>query len=323
MTAEKVWRNQQLQVASLRTDGLQIRTTLNMKFINETLVPILKDGSKFKDEIVVFKDSAGVYWVADGHHRVRAHEEARMAVARCEVHKGEFVEALRYALQANAEHGQRRDDDTMKHAVIVAFEKRAILWPDNAEMPSAGLIAQTVACSVEWASRHLSTVETWRASQKRTGADGKTYRVPPPRPKPTPPQKPAAAPVTPPKPLPGPRQQAPAEPLDALGVVIPDYLRGAWERSTGAIRDIVADLGRIRAQVAAEQAAGSGIFLDADLQAVHAALSTALDLRRSAPYAVCPWCQGGPTRKTCDGCKGAGMIGKHRWDTAVPSELKA
>ena len=279
------------------------------------------EGAKMDRRVRLMTADKKLYHVVDGWHHILAASEAGKKKIEAEVAPGNRADADWWAATENAEHGLKRTPGDKRQTI-----KTALLNPRN-ENFSDRFIAQhcRVDChTVATVRSELVRVGQLRKSavETRTGADGKTRRLPPPRPKPTPPQKPASAPVAPTPPPSQKRETLPAEPTDALGNVIPDYLRAAWECSTTAIRDITADLRRIRLIVAKAQEDETGVFLDADLQAIHAALSTALSLKASAPYAVCPWCQGGPTRKTCDGCRGAGMIGRHRYDTAVPKELK-
>ena len=327
-------KSSELLVANLRTDGLQIRPALDRQNVAH-LVDVLKNGGKFKDKVIVYKDAAGTYWVADGHHRLRACDEAGVRNVTCEVRKGEFIDAFRLALGANSDHGLKRDDATVKNAIMKAYDSRAKLWPDATEMPSARLIADTVHCSPDYANRQLSTVDSWKAATKRTGADGKTRTVPPPRqpvPKPNttttvpPPPEPAqAVPVASVPPPLAPKPEPPAAQVDAVGREIPDYLRDEWNANTATLKQCEQELQRIERLIENDVMAARAVFHEKSHQAATAAVRTLLgEIRRCIPYAICPYCRAAePMQAGCKACGSVGYVGKHRWDTAMPEAMKA
>lgn len=307
-------------IETLRTDGLQIRPALNEKFIAE-LVELLKTGQKFRDALTVFRDEKGQSWVADGHHRLRAYADAGCRTADCEVQAGSYSDALKFALGANAEHGQRRDDETIKRAIICAYERRAELGLPN--VPSARLIADMVKCSPTTAVNQLSTVDTWRAATARTGADGKKYPVPTRRPVPGagsmgPPPPFRALPEQPPVGQPPPRPPAPEVPRDSLGRKIPEQIRHLWDRA-GEVNNMLSALSRIRVAMKEAQEIGDLLFSEVSYSSVIAHLDQAYaGIQVAKPYAVCPFCQG----HGCKACCKSGLLSKFRWDKTVPRDLK-
>src|SRR5689334_7057569 len=58
--------------------------------------------------VVAFLDQAGVYWLADGFHRWHAHKALQHDSIVVDVRDGEWIDALRYSLAANATHGKQR-----------------------------------------------------------------------------------------------------------------------------------------------------------------------------------------------------------------------
>ncbi len=322
-------------IESLQTEGLQIRPALNMSFVAE-LVEILKAGGKFRDALTVYRDPAGNYWVADGHHRLRAYIDAGSRTADCAVQAGSYTDALKHALGANAEHGQRRDDETIRRAIMTAYERRAELGlPD---VPSANLIAQLVKCSDRTVSLQLRTVRSWAEAEARTGADGKTRRLPPP------PMKPRRADLAKP-PMPpltdsdlnalnhrieerrqelGRRRQAAKSeycgdvPVDELGRRIPEKLLPVWQRA-GEVVSMLSALSRIRTALKESQAMHDPLFAEVSFSSVLAHVDQAYSgIQVAKPYAVCPFCQG----HGCRACFNSGILSKFRWDKTVPSDLK-
>lgn len=71
---------------------------------------------------VVFHDGK-VYWLAAGFHRRAAHVLAGRETIRCEVRKGTFGDAFRFALGDNADHGLRRTAADKRRAVAAAVRR--------------------------------------------------------------------------------------------------------------------------------------------------------------------------------------------------------
>lgn len=310
-------------IETLRTDGLQIRPALNEKFIAE-LVELLKAGQKFRDALTVFRDDVkGALWVADGHHRLRAYADAGCRTADCEVQAGSYSDALRHALGANAEHGQRRDDETIKRAIICAYERRGELGlPD---VPSARLVADLVKCSHHTAEIQLGSLPSWRDATSRTGADGRTRKLPVPTRRPAP----ASATIGPPPPFrqqaeqppagpPPARPAAPEVPRDAMGRKIPEQIRHLWDRAA-EVTAMLSALSRIRVAMKEAQEIGDLLFSEVSYSSVIAHLDQAYaGIQVAKPYAVCPFCQG----HGCKACCKSGLLSKFRWDKTVPRDLK-
>lgn len=67
--------------------------------------------------IVVFQENGTQrYLCADGEHRLEAHKKAGKKKIDAEIHKGDEVDALEYALGCNATHGTRRTAADIKFA---------------------------------------------------------------------------------------------------------------------------------------------------------------------------------------------------------------
>lgn len=67
----------------------------------------MKAGTVFPP-VVVFTDTKGVHWLADGFHRTEAAELAGLAEIAAERRTGSRKDALLYAASANSSHGLRR-----------------------------------------------------------------------------------------------------------------------------------------------------------------------------------------------------------------------
>ena len=75
----------------------------------------LHGGAEFPP-VVVFFDS-NKYWLADGNHRLTAHETEGRTTIQAEVHEGSKRDAILYACGANATNGIRRTNADKRQAV--------------------------------------------------------------------------------------------------------------------------------------------------------------------------------------------------------------
>lgn len=71
--------------------------------------------------VIVFFDGLN-YYLADGFHRILAYKRAERAYVDADVKGGTARDAIKYALQANAEHGLRRTAADKRKAVNMALD---------------------------------------------------------------------------------------------------------------------------------------------------------------------------------------------------------
>ena len=76
----------------------------------------LQAGDEFPP-VDVFKDKDGLYWLASGFHRTKAHALAKRKTILAEVHDGELRDAILWACGENHKHGLKRSRDD-KHRAI-------------------------------------------------------------------------------------------------------------------------------------------------------------------------------------------------------------
>ncbi len=164
-----------LALEEILTEGLQTRAQLDMETVREYAEAEKERGAVFPP-VTVFSDGQK-YWLADGFHRVAmARQQGKKKVA-AEVRDGARIDALRFALGANGEHGKRRTNADKANAVKIAYENRLALG--LGEVPSARAVAELVGVSDPYVTNQLLTVSSWREATGRTGADGKTRVLPP------------------------------------------------------------------------------------------------------------------------------------------------
>jgi hypothetical protein len=97
-----------LPLSAIRIDErAQPRAALLITRVVDEYAEAMQRGAKFPAP-VVFEDAAGVFWPADGFHRIAAASKLKFKTIECEVHKGELRDAILYSCGANAVHGLPR-----------------------------------------------------------------------------------------------------------------------------------------------------------------------------------------------------------------------
>jgi len=300
---------QEILVEKIQTDKTQSRAAINKDYVTE-LVELLKSGKKLPP-VDVYKNADGCF-MADGFHRLMAHIEAGKKSIRAEIHKGGLKEARWHSSAANVAHGLKRSPEDKRHAVKMALEDK----PNASDQ----LIADHVGVSRDLVGNVRRASTCGRPQVERIGVDGKTRRLPPPQP--TPQQrytqeKAHEKPKVKPPPPPG----KPAAPKDELGHPIPDHVQVLFDR-VGEVQELLTALSNVRGVIRA--AADDPLYFEVNAQSVATGIAQAYDaIKATTPYCVCPWCHGqAPMQTGCNGCAGRGVIGKYRYDNAVPRELK-
>lgn len=303
---------QEIWIEKIQTDKTQSRAAVNKDYVKE-LVELLQAGKKLPP-VDVFKNDDGCF-MADGFHRLLAHEEVGKRTIRAEIHKGGLKEARWHSIGANLGHGLRRTNEDKRHAVKMALEDKP--------QASDQLIADHAGVSRDFVMNMRRQVAV-KPQPERIGKDGKTYRLPPPPPPPpqrvtteTAPEKPK------PKPPPPPGKPAVREDVrkDEVGHPIPDHLQPLFDRA-GEVQELLTALSNVRGVIRAS--ADDPLYFECDAQQVAAGIAQAYDaIKATTPYAVCRYCWGqAPMQKGCKFCHGRGVIGKYRYDNAVPKDLK-
>ena len=269
--------------------GTQTRAKLNEDTI-EDYAEAMTEGGKFP-LIAVFTDGAN-YILADGFHRYMAAKKNGWVDIEVDLHKGTRIDALWYSLGANKANGQRMNHDDKRNSIMLALRD----FPKKTQ----GEIAQHVGCSREWVNKVFGqVVNTSQPGRTVTGKDGKSY-----------PARHKDDLSRPPKP--------PEEEKDDNGKVIPKKLLTLWHRAQ-EIQDILTQISKIRATIERAQEEKDALYAEITLSQVKAALDTAYTaIKATKPYCVCPTCQG----EGCRACSHRGLIGKFRFDTVIPGELK-
>ncbi len=104
--------DQQLNISDLRLDGgTQPRISLSPATVAEYVEDV-----DALPPVSVFYDGTN-YWLADGFHRVTAHQQAGRKLIASKVIQGTQRDAVLFSLSANANHGLRRTSADKRRAV--------------------------------------------------------------------------------------------------------------------------------------------------------------------------------------------------------------
>lgn len=182
---------------SIRTDGgTQMRVGMSQATIDR-YAEDMGNGDAFP-ALIVYLDSRGSYWLADGFHRYQAHRQA-FGVDKpilCKVESGEKRDAVLYAARANSKHGLPRTPEDKRYAVDTLLKDLDwSKWSDR-EIARACAVSNTFVgerrklLTVNVDSEKTYTTKHGTVATMRTNGIGKRQTPP------TEPQPPAPAPLT-------------------------------------------------------------------------------------------------------------------------------
>lgn len=109
--------------------GTQQRESINQSIVAE-YAEAMRCGVKFPS-VTVFFDGAQ-YWLADGFHRLHAHEAAGIDQISCDVHDGTNRQAQLFSFGVNGAHGLRLTNaDKRKSVLGMLSDKEWSTWPNR------------------------------------------------------------------------------------------------------------------------------------------------------------------------------------------------
>ena len=144
---------------------IQCRAEIDQALVNE-YAERMTEGDEFPP--VILFGTNGKYWIGDGWHRITAAGSVGFVDIDAEIHSGGRVEALKFALAANAIHGRKRTNADKRRCVEIALREFGNL-SDNALAQMCGVHNETVA------ARRPKQVTDSVTSDKRTGLDGRQH----------------------------------------------------------------------------------------------------------------------------------------------------
>lgn len=157
--------------AIARDGGTQSRAKIDGLTVAE-YADAIREGSAFPPVTVFFDGTA--YWLADGFHRVAAHEEAGKDRVQAEIHQGDKRAAILHSVGANASHGLRRTNADKRRAVETMLrDDEWASWPQTK-------IAKHCGVSREYVSRlsvKSSSCDRSQDAKREVVRGGKTYTM--------------------------------------------------------------------------------------------------------------------------------------------------
>lgn len=158
-----------IALADIRTDGgTQSRAELSRETISD-YAEVFTSGAAMPP-VVAFYDGES-YWLADGFHRCSGARAAGLTEILADVRQGSRRDAVLYSVGANDTHGLRRTNADKRRAVtLLVRDEEWSAWSDK-------VIADRCGVSREFVNR-IRAEQPVIGSQVRTGADGKTRKIP-------------------------------------------------------------------------------------------------------------------------------------------------
>jgi len=304
-----------LKISEIRMDaGTQIRVRIDDATVKE-YAEAYRDGAKFPPVVVFHDGSENI--LADGFHRVWGAKAAGLVDVLADVRRGSRVDALKYALGANAVHGLKRTNADKRRAVELALKEfsnlsdRAIAEMCCVSHNFVGDVRRQLSSDDSCPSKNPNKTPLPPPPQVRVGRDGKERKLPPP------PQVNA-------KRIPPPPVVAPVPEVRRChtGCEIPAAILPLWERAE-EVQGLLSSLSTLRGILRKAEEEKDKVFAEVNFSSIKAHLDQAYaDLKTAKPFAVCPACEG-KTPDNCALCKGRGFISEHRWNSVVSEEQKA
>ncbi len=179
--------------------------------------------------IIVYRDSDGEYWIADGHHRIKAAIRRKLNTIVAEVREGSRADALWESVRANAKNGIMLTKADLHNAMVMLVKHT---------QKSNVAIAELIGFSDMTIKRYRDSIsgstnvepdKTEKPEKsRRVGKDGKSYpsttkKTSPPKAEPPRPEPAAKSPVSPPvaarkpeppKPIPAPPAAPAPKPVE-------------------------------------------------------------------------------------------------------------
>ena len=158
----------QLKLKDLKLNfATQTRAAINEGAIT-SYAERMESGDTFPD-VIIYHDGTEHY-VADGFHRILAAERLGRKDINAEVHNGTRLDAIKFGLGANKNHGMPMSRKDKENSIRIALREFSDMT-DNAIADLIGVSFHTVASHRE----QLSTLLNSTKPKTRKGKDGKQY----------------------------------------------------------------------------------------------------------------------------------------------------
>ena len=283
-----------MKVALAKLDlALQTRAAINEEIVKD-YAALLADGTALPP-VNVYADADGRLYLTDGYHRVAAARRNGAAEVDAVVVNATRADALRAALKANAAHGFMRTNADKRHALEMAWENRAELFPAGLkECHYATTLAELCGVTRPTATAFLNSgfckIFT-KPDSDDSGAEAA--------------EKPDAASV----------RALLREGKDRFGTPIPEHLVPAFHLDE--LQQLMRQVRALGGELATCLDGGKIAFAAVPQQALNNLRNAASELKLARAFCVCRMCQG----EGCHACSGRGFQTVVQYK-AQPSEYR-
>jgi hypothetical protein len=179
---DETFQIEQLQIDQIRTDG---GTQPRCKIDELTVVKYkehlerLAAGEEEKPfpPVVVFRDPEGECWLADGFHRLKAHQLAGLEEIQAEVHTGTRREAVLHAVGANTRHGLPRSNADKRRAVETLLADQEWSQWGNREIAKQCRVTEGLVRKIKKSLSAYSTQMEEPSDERKVQRGGKQYTM--------------------------------------------------------------------------------------------------------------------------------------------------
>jgi ParB-like chromosome segregation protein Spo0J len=179
---DETFQIEQLQIDQIRTDG---GTLPRCKIDEPTVVKYqehlerLAAGEEEKPfpAVVVFRDPEGECWLADGYHRLKAHQLAGLEEIQAEVHNGTRREAVLFAVGANDWHGLPRSNADKRQAVEKLLKDSEWCQWANREIAKQCRVSESLVRKIREELSAHETQMTEPSGERQVQRGGKQYTM--------------------------------------------------------------------------------------------------------------------------------------------------
>lgn len=160
----------------VRDERAQPRVKLNEEVVKAYEAMMREEGGwgPFPEVIVFGPTDEGIYYLADGFHRLEAATRAKVELVRASIKPGGLRQAILHSVGANATHGLRRTNADKRKAV-----ETLLLDPEWARMSDTWIAKQAAVSQPTVSKVRQELVSTHKVleSTERVGQDGRVLQT--------------------------------------------------------------------------------------------------------------------------------------------------
>ena len=281
-----------MKIEQIINHGIQSRSEINEETVKE-YAEAMNEGAAFPP-ITVFRDH-DIYYLADGFHRIAAAKSIGRTEIDAEIVDGNYEDALRFALKANAYHGFRRTNADKHRALEIAWQNRKLLFPGKSDHEiSSRQLAAISAVSQEFSRRFLKLAKVTTVVTPLAEVGSVPDKV---------------------RSVPGGVSTSNSTSLDRLGRVVPAALLPAFDRRP--YTELMRNFRVVKDQITRHFSEGVPAFAAMSQLILIDLENVETKIKESRAFCVCPMCRG----ERCYRCQNRGYLTKKQYHR-LPEEWR-